>query len=81
MSDRICPTVRRRSGRRSCSPGALTAGATLDRRSQSTAETIVLDVGGQPAVAVIEALLYRSLLNDDDAGRSLFSRHLANHVV
>ena len=42
-------------------------------------ETIVVDFGGNPAVAIVEAMLYRSLLDHDDEGRSLVSRHLAHH--
>ena len=50
-------------------------------RRLGAGETIVFDFRGQPAVAVIEAMLYRSLLDHDDAGRSLVSRHLAHHVT
>jgi hypothetical protein len=51
------------------------------RVSLRAGETIVVDFGGRPAVAVVEAMLYRALLDHDDEGRSLVSRHLAHHAM
>jgi hypothetical protein len=42
-------------------------------------ETIVFDFEGEPAVAVVEALLFRRLLEEDPEAQALVSRYLANH--
>jgi hypothetical protein len=43
-------------------------------------ETVVFDFTGTPAVAVVEALLYRKLLQHDPDGQALVARHLAHHL-
>jgi hypothetical protein len=42
-------------------------------------ETIALDFAGRPEVVVVEALLYRGLLDGDSRAQALIARHLASH--